>query len=97
MIDLGHEYDLCCPSACKEDEKRVDYPTLYVRGKDLPELPSGEFYFIAKAKKIGERRPIDSKENQSCEIAVLAFKVKDEEKGKDEARDILDLLKKKLK
>jgi hypothetical protein len=99
MIDLGTEYKLsepCCateaPSGKKESKTRIDYPTLYIRGKDLPELPDGEFYFIAKGKKVGYRDPINGDGEKSCEIAVLAMKPK-----MDEDNSIEGALEKKVR
>jgi len=78
MVNLGKEYGLPAmldaPSATAgSEEKRVDYPTLYISGVNV-ELPDDEFYFVAKGKKVAYRKPIDGE--PSCEIAVMSMKVK---------------------
>lgn len=100
MTNLGHEYktpECCAPSPSSGEkakkETRIDYPTLYIRGKDLPAVPDGEFYFIAKGKKVGYRDPVNKGDEKSCEIAVMAFKVK----GDEESDDIEGAMRKKAK
>ena len=65
----------------KETKTRINYPTLHLYGKNVPDLPDGEFYFLAKGKKVGYRNPVDGVGDRSCEIAVLAMKPKDDEDG----------------
>lgn len=100
MIDLGHEYEsMCCEptSSSKKGEKkkRVDYPTLYIRGTEMPELGEGEFYFIAKGKKVGYRAPVNGdKKDCSCEIAVLAMKPYEDSDSEDGLEGALEKIEK---
>jgi hypothetical protein len=102
MMDLGKEYgsgmeSVPAPTG-KRGKKMIDYPTLYIRGKELPELPSGEFYFMCKGKKIGYRDPVDDNEEKSCEIAVMEFKPMGEAPSKmKKEKSSADGLEKKLK
>lgn len=96
FMDLGTAYSgTCCPGPENKIEERVDYPTIYIRGKNAPKLPEGEFTFVCKGKVVGYRDPIDRPDDKSCEIAVMSIKVKGEDSG--DIKDAFDKVAKKKK
>ena len=78
MIDLGQKASETgpCQAPAKESKNKVYYPTFYIRSKDKIDLPDGEFYFSAKARKISsEERQRDGEEpSYSCELEVKAIR-----------------------
>lgn len=77
MIDLGREYEspcCCAPDGEKKEEKKISYPSLYVNGvEELPDLPDGDFYILAKVSVC--RLTLDKKnDDNSLELEVKAMK-----------------------
>lgn len=74
MYDLGYTWD--SKALSEPAEKRVDYPEICLRakdGKDLPDLPKGEFYFLAKGRVTGFRDPVESHGTKSVDITVMSL------------------------
>lgn len=73
MHDLSYETpDYGAPMAADSDSDRPTkkvFPELHLR--DAPKLPEGEFWFVARGKKVGYRDPIDEGAEKSCDIAVI--------------------------
>lgn len=95
MIDLGREYEpMACCSGSDKPEKKVSYPTLYVREMDeIPDLPKGDFYIMCKV--CVSRISIDAKEGDNClDLEVKAMKImgEAEEEQSEEAYEMNDLL-----
>ncbi len=66
----------------KESEERIDYPTIYVRendGKELPELPKGEFYAVIKGRVAGYRDPTDGDKSLDLEVMSISAAVDGEQ------------------
>lgn len=77
MIELGSEFGKAMPMEMKSDKPSKDYPTLHIRDiKELDNLPSDVFYFMAKAKVVShsEHSPVDGKGGCNCDIAIIAMK-----------------------
>ena len=78
MHSLGHEvpdYEgpAMVSSGNKKGKTRTVFPEIHLRGDDVPKLPEGEFYFVAKAKKVGYRNPVDDGAEKSCDVAIMEF------------------------
>lgn len=92
MIDLGREYDSPCmsePASDKKGEKKTSYPELYISGtEEMPDLPKGDFYILAKV--CVSRLSIDAKneENSSVSLEVKGMKVVGEAESEDEEMDV---------
>jgi hypothetical protein len=99
MIDLGREYDspCCCAGDSSDDkkgEKKISYPSLYVSGvEQLPELPDGDFYILAKVSVC--RMTVDKKnDDNSLELEVKSMKpvgAAPSKKEKDAYAEMADL------
>lgn len=98
MIPLGREYDdmPCSPGGMgksKDGKKKMSYPTLYVRGmEDMPDLPKGDFYILAKV--CVSRLSIDAKDSEgsSVEFDVKEMKpvgeAEDSEEGYEDDEEV---------
>lgn len=99
MYDLGYEYESCCSSPASEKpdskKKRKDYPCLYVRGKDLPEMEvDKDGYGIAtiKFRVQGYRSPAEGEKSIELEVHELSESTpaNGSSKGSKDAGDMLE-------
>jgi hypothetical protein len=91
MIDLGRECDTCPGSMVgmgqgkgKKGESKKSYPSVYIRGtEDLPDLPKGDFYILAKVSV--SRLSIDTKDSESSSVELEIKEMKPLGEAEDES------------
>lgn len=74
MMDLGHTYETPKGIEAAEPETtKKDYPTIYLRGDQVPEkLPEGEFYACVKCRVAGMRNPSDGTKSLDLELLAMS-------------------------
>lgn len=82
MIDVGHEYPSMQMDAPEESKKpRMDYPTIYLRGKQIPmdEMPEGKFCVVCEVRVAGMRNPTDGEKSMDLEVCRMSTPIPKEE------------------
>jgi hypothetical protein len=92
MIDLGREYDSgpCCPPPDKKEKGKKSYPSLYISDlEDIPDLPEGDFYILAKVKVCSMTKSTrDDETKVSMELEVKSMKPMGEVEDEEESEEI---------
>ena len=90
MTDMGYDApDYGSPMSESSSGKRkmkTVYPELHIRDASL-KLPEGEFYVVAKVKKVGYRDPVDEGGQKECDLAILSLAPVDAEDAQKLASD----------
>ena len=100
MIDVSQDPEEVYGAISSDSkDKGPIYPTLHLEGlEEDPELPDGEFYFMAKGKvkRVVEETDADDEgegdgaKDYSCDIEVMEIKPMDSGSGKKAGSDGLD-------
>jgi hypothetical protein len=92
MIDLGREYDSgpCCPPSDKKEKGKKSYPSLYISDlEDIPDLPEGDFYILAKVKVCSTTKSMrDDEAKVSMELEVKSMKPMGEAESEEDSEEI---------
>lgn len=75
MIDMGHVYPSCDAPSEVDKTPRKDYPSIYMRGSDIPKFPEGKFYTVVELRVAGYRDPEDGEKSVDLDVYKMSAPV----------------------
>jgi hypothetical protein len=82
MIDLGQKYDIKALGPAGSTDKKVSYPTLFIRGVPELDLPMGDFTFTAKGKVVVCTEREEEGKPETCDYEIEVHSINPGTSGK---------------
>lgn len=99
MHTLGYEYEYGCCAPEKTDsgekKKRIEYPCLYIRGKQIPEMTVDKDGFgmaTIKFRVQGYRSPAEGEKSLELEVHEISESMPADGKATKSSKDAGDML-----